>query len=467
MLMFIGFGICISAYYIYHNKDNVFMNLAKAGVKLEDVYLNYKGMSISYLVPDHTNYNLLDQYNKYYLDRYVSNLSHNDNYNKTNNEYFVILKYNIKRKTLCYVKNSFTFSEMNILEEDMNYSSPIILCSLSIFETNTDNDDKKALFTDIDVTECFNYLVNKNSKLILSNNRKYKEFWIYYFNYFLQSRSIFINCSNLDNIELVWSIMDDKIKTTNGSEIFVTTDNNSTNICLIGNESMHNLSHNENEYDSIEDYNQIDFSQKDNSDVNHYDTDNSLNTQYDDEVNHESNVILADDEHEDEPINDEPVNDESNVILADDEHEDEPVNDEPVNHESNVILADEDEPVNGESNVILADEDEPVNDEPVNDESNVILADDEHEDEPVNDEPVNGESNVILADDEHEPVNGESNVILADEDEPVNDESNVILDDNAIQSISNSLVENIIEHVLETNNEIIQMHELNDDNIQG
>ena len=116
MLMLIGFGLCISAYYIYQNKEHVLMNIAKAGVRLEDIYLNYLGMSVSYLVPDHLNSSLIDQCNKYYLDRYVSNLSHLDKYNKTNNEYFVILKYNIKRRVLCYVKNSFTFSDINITD---------------------------------------------------------------------------------------------------------------------------------------------------------------------------------------------------------------------------------------------------------------------------------------------------------------------------------------------------------------
>merc|ERR1711871_886182 len=143
---------------------------------------NYVGMSVSYLVPDHLNSTLIDQCNKYYLDRYISNLSHLDKYNKTNNEYFVILKYNIKRKTLCYVKNSFTFSDMNIGEEDFNFSSPIILCSVSIYETNQETNERTTLFSDIDVTQCFNYLVNRNSKLILSNKNKYKEFWIYYYN---------------------------------------------------------------------------------------------------------------------------------------------------------------------------------------------------------------------------------------------------------------------------------------------
>lgn len=71
MLMFIGIGLCITAYYIYHNKESVLINIATAGVKLEDIYLNFKGMSVSYLVPDHENHTLIDQFNKYYLDRYV------------------------------------------------------------------------------------------------------------------------------------------------------------------------------------------------------------------------------------------------------------------------------------------------------------------------------------------------------------------------------------------------------------
>ena len=104
MLMLIGFGLFISAYCLYQNKNNVMMNIAKAGIKLEDIYLNFKGISLSYLVPDHNNLTLINQYNKYYLDRYVSNLSHNDNYNVNNNNYFVILKYDIKRKLYVMLK---------------------------------------------------------------------------------------------------------------------------------------------------------------------------------------------------------------------------------------------------------------------------------------------------------------------------------------------------------------------------
>ena len=127
MLMFIVFGLCISALYIYQNKEHVGMNIAKAGIKLEDIYLNYKGMSISYLVPDHENNILINKYNRYYLDRYVSNIVHNKY--KTNKDYFVIIKYNIKRKTFCYVKNSFTFNDILITEDDFKFISPIILAN--------------------------------------------------------------------------------------------------------------------------------------------------------------------------------------------------------------------------------------------------------------------------------------------------------------------------------------------------
>ena len=162
MLMFIGIGLCISAYYIYHNKESVLINLATAGVKLEDIYLNFKGMSVSYLVPDHENHTLIDQFNKYYLDRYVSKLSHDNKYNKSNNDYFVILKYNIKRNTICFVKNSFTFNDMIISQQDVYFSSPIILCSVSIYENNSEPKECKKLFEDIDITECLNYLVNSS-----------------------------------------------------------------------------------------------------------------------------------------------------------------------------------------------------------------------------------------------------------------------------------------------------------------
>ena len=260
MLMFIGFGICLSAYYIYQNKESVFMNIAKASLRIEDIYLNYVGLSVSYLVPDHSNSSLLDQYNKYYLDRYVSNLSHQDKYNKANNEYFVILKYNIKRKILCYVKNSFTFSEIELCDKDINFSSPIILCNISIYETDPETNERKTLFDEIDVTECFNYLINRNSRIILSNNNKYKEFWIYYLNYFLENRNIFINFDNLDNIELSWKIMDASIKTTEGSELLLITNNNSTNISII--DDIQKIDINENEYDSIDDICQLNFSKK-------------------------------------------------------------------------------------------------------------------------------------------------------------------------------------------------------------
>ena len=291
MLMFLGFGICLSAYYIYQNKESVFMNIAKASVRIEDIYLNYLGMSVSYLVPDHSNTTLLDQYNKYYLDRYVSNLSHQDKYNKMNNEYFVILKYDIKRKILCYVKNSFTFNEIELSEEDINFSSPIILCNVSIYETNPETNERKKLFDNIDVTECFNYLVNRNSRIILSNTSKYKEFWLYYLNYFLQNRNIFINYDNLENIELSWKIMDQNIKTTEGSEISLITNNDSTNISIIDDTQTIGINENENEYDSIDDINQIDFSKKNHSDINEiYSSNSNINEKNNDHIEEESHT---------------------------------------------------------------------------------------------------------------------------------------------------------------------------------
>lgn len=253
MLMFIGIGLCISAYYIYHNKESVLMNLAKAGVKLEDIYLTFKGMRVSYLVPDHENHTLIDQFNKYYLDRYVSKLSHDNKYNKSNNDYFVILKYNIKRNTICFVKNSFTFNDIIISEEDVSFSSPIILCSVSIYENNSETKECKKLFEDIDITECLNYLVNRNSRVVLSNNSKFKVFWIYYLNYFLQERNIYINSNNLDAISISWNIMEANMNITNGNEILIETNDSETNIRNIDEVEIQGFIENENEYDNIDD----------------------------------------------------------------------------------------------------------------------------------------------------------------------------------------------------------------------
>ena len=334
MLMLIGFGLFISAYYIYNNKNNVMMNIAKAGIKIEDIYLNYKGLSISYLVPNHDICSLTDQYNKYYLDRYISNLSHNTNYDKTNNDYFVILKYCVKRKTYCYVKNSFTFADFNLTEEDLNFSSSIILCNATIYE-ETKEGDKKELFSNLDVTKCFNYLINRNTKIVLSNTLKYKQFWIYYLNYFLEDRNIFINSKNIENIKITWNIMDSNIKTIEGSEILITTNNTNTNISIITDEEKENLSFEENEYDSIEDLNEIDFSSK----INFNSEFIKMNDFNEDLDNSNSNEDL-DNSNSNEEVNDSNPNEDLDNSNSNEEADDSNSNEE-VNTSIKIFVSDE------------------------------------------------------------------------------------------------------------------------------
>ena len=252
--MLIGLGLCISAYYIYQNKESVVINIVKAGVKIEDIYLNLKGISISYLVPDHENHTLINQYNKYYLDRYVSNLSHTNNYHKNKNDYFVILKYNIKRKDLCFVKKSFTFSEKILNNSDMNFTSPVILCSVSIYNKQHINN---CIYENIEITDIFNYLVNRNSTIILSNKKKFKQFWLYYLNYFLQDRNIYISFNDIEDIEIKWNIMDSNLVEKKGSEFIVKTDEKTTTILDFNHENEESLLALDNEYDSIEDLNEI------------------------------------------------------------------------------------------------------------------------------------------------------------------------------------------------------------------
>jgi hypothetical protein len=477
MLMFIGFGICLSAYYIYQNKESVFMNIAKASLRIEDIYLNYVGLSVSYLVPDHSNSSLLDQYNKYYLDRYVSNLSHQDKYNKANNEYFVILKYNIKRKILCYVKNSFTFSEIELCDKDINFSSPIILCNISIYETDPETNERKTLFDEIDVTECFNYLINRNSRIILSNNNKYKEFWIYYLNYFLENRNIFINFDNLDNIELSWKIMDASITTTEGSELLLITNNNSTNISII--DDIQKIDINENEYDSIDDICQLNFSKKKKNINYKYSNNlniieknnNSVKNEYQEDDVDSLEVEISDgsednreivEEDEDEVIveEDEVIVEEDEVIVEEDEDEDE-------------VIVEEDE--------VIVEEDE--------DEDEVIVEEDEDEDEVIveedeviveEDEVIVEEDEVIVEEDEDEVFLKEDEVIVEedkDEDEVIveedKDEDEVIVEDIFESEVDNineeieiklniatTIVQNIVKGVVKKKG-IIQMNDLN------
>ena len=49
-----------------------------------------------YLVPDHENKILIDQCNKFYLQKYVDNISNGQSYNDNNNNYFVVLNFSIK-----------------------------------------------------------------------------------------------------------------------------------------------------------------------------------------------------------------------------------------------------------------------------------------------------------------------------------------------------------------------------------
>ena len=182
----------------------------------------------------------------------MDNISNSQSYNDNNNNYFVVLNFSIKRKTLCYVKNSLIFNDKEITEDDVNYSSPIILCTVNINQRT--NGDIKNLFTNYDVTNIINYLVNRNTKIILSNLPKYKEFWIYYLNYFLQDRNVYINIDNLNEIEFEWNIMKDNLEKIEGSEILIYTNESKTNISNISTNEIEKII-SENEYDSIDDIN--------------------------------------------------------------------------------------------------------------------------------------------------------------------------------------------------------------------
>ena len=101
--------------------------------------------------------------------------------------------------------------------------------------------------------------------------------------------------------------MDSNIKTTTGPEISVISNNSSTSISII--DSHESIIVSENEYDSIDDFNQIDFSQKQNSDINgaylnNEESNNEANG--DEEVHNEAN---GDSEVDDEVLNGEVVED--------------------------------------------------------------------------------------------------------------------------------------------------------------
>ena len=403
--MFISIGLCLSAYCIYKNKELVFLNLAKMGVKIEDIYFNYKGTNMSYLVPNYENKTLINKCNKFNLQKYLDDIYNNKSYNINNNNYFVVLNYSIKRKTLCYVKNSLIFSDKEITEDDINYLSPIILCSVNINQRI--NGDVKKIFTNYDITNIINYLVNRNTKIILSNLPKYKEFWIFYFNYFLQDRNVFINIDNNEEIEIEWNIMKDNLQKIEGKEILISTDETKTNISIISSNNIEKII-SENEYDSIDDINISKFKKQFRN----------------------KNLIM-------EVINNEILNsniESQQVLDVDNENESQQVLDVDNENESQQVLDNEDE-----SQQVLDNEDESqqVLDIDNEDESQQVL-EDEDESQKVLDIDNENESQQVLEDED------ESQQVLEDEDE-------LQQEDYICKKVSCEIVNEIIDNVIQMN----------------
>ena len=133
MLMLILFGILLSGYFFYKNKYNIILNIAKLSMKLENILLEYKGVTNTFLVPDYDNNILIELPTQYYIENYIKeNVKYSD-------YLFIIQKINYKNNIFCNIKNAENIINIESntipIDENTHINSPIILCIVTIYNT--------------------------------------------------------------------------------------------------------------------------------------------------------------------------------------------------------------------------------------------------------------------------------------------------------------------------------------------
>lgn len=219
MLMLILFGILLSGYFFYKNKYNIILNIAKLSMKLENILLEYKGVTNTFLVPDYDNNILIELPTQYYIENYIKeNVKYSD-------YLFIIQKINYKNNIFCNIKNAENIINIESntipIDENTHINSPIILCIVTIYNTL----NNEVLLKEYDVTNYINYLIF-NKEVELTNDLKQKYFWIAYLNYFLKERNSYISTDSVENLKFEWKIMKDNLEELHSENITITNKEN-------------------------------------------------------------------------------------------------------------------------------------------------------------------------------------------------------------------------------------------------
>ena len=224
MATLIGIGLCASAYYIYKNQTNISLHLIRLSLKVEDCFLKIRGNLTYYLIPDEETRVL-----KYSNDK-VNFLSNSNDIllrqaydiDDKNCDYYIKV-FDINKKNYLFIKHFSDETEEEINEDYINYTSPILSCTIQVFK----NDE--IIYKDYDITKQINSFLNYNSVLKLSNEESLKKLWIYYFNYIGISNNSHISYNNIKDVRLEWTILKDDFDLINGSEININVINGKSN----------------------------------------------------------------------------------------------------------------------------------------------------------------------------------------------------------------------------------------------
>jgi hypothetical protein len=194
------------------------MTLLKISLRIEDLYLKYRGNLEYYLVADENkrtftklnNMNTYTKQNDLLLTAY--------DINESPIKYYIQVL-DIDNNLFCIFNCYGNYTRINLEDNFINYKSPIISATITITKDNI------AIYDEYDITNSLNNFINYNCLVNLSNNNKYKKIWIYYFNYIFTSVNAYINYDNIDDIKLSWTIMNDNMDVITGDEIEISVNN--------------------------------------------------------------------------------------------------------------------------------------------------------------------------------------------------------------------------------------------------
>lgn len=186
----LGIGVAISLVYLYKNKYAIGYNSLRLYNKIDELIEN--------LVDTNSTSFYID--NGYYFKE-VNEINQDIDINEETYPIFLekkCIKRNVYYKYHLYENYN---QETDSIDLENLCVSPIIMCSLTV------SNSKGVLHDQYDITKLVNSFVFRDCVLTLSNQDIYKKMWLMLFNTVFESKNMYINIDNLDDIVLKWFII--------------------------------------------------------------------------------------------------------------------------------------------------------------------------------------------------------------------------------------------------------------------